>query len=40
MIELLSCCYDVQKVVESSFGALIHFDLLVCWSVTHIFDGT
>jgi hypothetical protein len=40
MIKLLSCYFDVQKVADSSFSALIHFAMLVCWSVTHIFDGT
>jgi hypothetical protein len=40
MIKLLSYYFDVQKVTDSSFSALIHFPMLVCWSVTHIFDGT
>jgi type IV secretory pathway TrbL component len=30
----------VQEVADSSFSALIHFVMLVCWSVTHILDGT
>jgi hypothetical protein len=40
MINFLSCCSDLKKVVDSSFSALIHFAMLVCSSVTHIFDGT
>jgi hypothetical protein len=40
MIKLLSYCSDVQKVANSSSSALINFAMLVCWSVTHIFDGT
>jgi hypothetical protein len=40
MINLFNCCSDVQKVVDSSFSAFINFAMLVCWSVTHIFDGT
>jgi hypothetical protein len=40
MIKLLSCCSDVQNVANSSFSASIHFAMFVCWSVTHIFDGT
>jgi hypothetical protein len=40
MIDLLSYCMYVQKVANSSFSALIHFAMLVYWSVTHIFDGT
>jgi type IV secretory pathway TrbL component len=40
MIDLLSYCMYVQKVADSSFSALIHFAMLVCWSVTHVFDGT
>jgi hypothetical protein len=40
MINFLSCCSDVQKVADSSFSTLIHFAMLVCSSVNHIFDGT
>jgi hypothetical protein len=30
MIKLLSYCFDVQMVANSSFSALIHFAMLVC----------
>jgi hypothetical protein len=30
----------VQIVANSSSSALINVAMLVCWSVTHIFDGT
>jgi hypothetical protein len=33
MIKLLSYCSDIQKVTYSSFSVLIHFAMLVCWSV-------
>jgi hypothetical protein len=40
MIDLLISCMYVSKVADSSFSALIHFAILVYWSVTHILDGT
>jgi hypothetical protein len=40
MIDLLSYYMYVLKVADSSCSALIHFAMLVCWSVTHILDGT
>jgi hypothetical protein len=40
MIDLLSYCMCVQKVTDFSFSALIHFAMLVYWSVTYIFEGT
>jgi hypothetical protein len=40
MIDLLRYYMYVQKVANSSSSALIDFAMLVCWSVTHIFDDT
>jgi hypothetical protein len=40
MIDLLSYYVCVQKVANSSSSALINIAMLVCWSVTHIFEGT
>jgi hypothetical protein len=40
MIDLLSYCMDVQKVIDFSCSALINFAMLVCWSVTHTFEST